>query len=135
MGSETRLEGAAQTTRATCLRKIAAVAYDEDLADRIRELVGGEPALTEKKMFGGLAFLIGGHMAVAASGQGGVLVRVAPEQCDALMASTDARVAEMRGRPMPGWLRVAPERLRTKRQLDKWVRLGTGYARSLPPKQ
>ena len=80
--------------------------YDEDLADRIRELVGGESGLTEQKMFGGLAFLIGGNMAVAASGQGGVLVRVDPGQSDALVASTNARPMEMRGRQMPGWLRV-----------------------------
>jgi len=76
------------------------VAYDEELADRIRELVGGESDLTEKKMFGGLAFLIGGNMAVAASGQGGVLVRVDPEQSDALLATSNARLMEMRGRQM-----------------------------------
>jgi TfoX/Sxy family transcriptional regulator of competence genes len=111
------------------------VAYDEDLADRIRELVGAEQALTEKKMFGGLAFLIGGNMAIAASGQGGVLVRVDPAQSDKLVASTDASVAVMRGREMAGWLRVAPEHLHTKRQLAKWVQLGTEYARSLPVKR
>jgi hypothetical protein len=110
------------------------VAYDEELADRIRELVGLERGLSEKKMFGGLAFLIGGNMAVAASGQGGILVRVDPDQSDDLVASSDAVVAVMQGRPMAGWLRVAPEHLRTKRQLDKWVRLGTGYARTLPVK-
>ena len=112
-----------------------AVAYDEDLADRIRELIAGEPGLTEKKMFGGLAFLIGGNMAVAASGQGGILVRVDPAQSDKLVATTGARLMEMRGRSMQGWLRVDPEDLRTKRQLDKWVRLGTTYARSLPAKR
>jgi len=112
-----------------------AVAYDEDLADRIRELIAGEPGLTEKKMFGGLAFLIGGNMAVAASGQGGILVRVDPAQSDKLIATTGARLMEMRGRSMQGWLRVDPEDLRTKRQLDKWVRLGTTYARSLPAKR
>ena len=111
------------------------MAYDEDLADRIRELVGLEGGLSEKKMFGGLAFLIGGNMAVAASGQGGILVRVDPDESDDLVASSDAVVAVMRGRPMAGWLRVAPEHLRTKRQLDKWVRLGTGYARALPVKR
>jgi TfoX/Sxy family transcriptional regulator of competence genes len=110
------------------------VPYDEDLADRIRELVGLEKALSEKKMFGGLAFLIGGHMAVAASGQGGILVRVDPDRSEELVASTDAVGAVMRGRPMAGWLRVAPEHLRTKRQLQKWVQLGTGYARTLPVK-
>jgi TfoX/Sxy family transcriptional regulator of competence genes len=111
------------------------VAYDAELADRIRELAVGESGLTEKKMFGGLAFLIGGNMAVAASGQGGVLVRVDPEQSDTLVATTSARLMEMRGRSMLGWLRVAPEDLRTKRQLAKWVELGTAYARSLPAKR
>jgi TfoX/Sxy family transcriptional regulator of competence genes len=111
------------------------MAYDEDLADRIRELVGGEPGLTEQKMFGGLAFLIGGNMAVAASGQGGVLVRVDPARSDALVATTDAFPMEMRGRQMQGWLRVDPEHVRTKRQLARWVDLGTAYARSLPAKR
>jgi TfoX/Sxy family transcriptional regulator of competence genes len=111
------------------------MAYDEDLADRIRELLGGEFKVTEKKMFGGLAFLIGGHMAISASGQGGVLVRVDPEQSDSLVASTNASEAVMRGRPMQGWLRVAPEHVRTKRQLAKWVQLGATYASSLPPKR
>jgi TfoX/Sxy family transcriptional regulator of competence genes len=110
------------------------MAYDEDLADRIRELLSGEFKVTEKKMFGGLAFLVGGHMAISASGQGGVLVRVDPEQSDSLVASTNASEAVMRGRPMQGWLRVAPEHIRTKRQLAKWVQLGTTYASSLPPK-
>jgi TfoX/Sxy family transcriptional regulator of competence genes len=111
------------------------MAYDENLADRIRELIAGEADLTEQKMFGGLAFLIGGNMAVAASGQGGVLVRVDPGESDALVATTSARPMEMRGREMPGWLRVGPGDLRTKRQLAKWVELGTTYARSLPAKR
>jgi hypothetical protein len=110
------------------------VAYDEDLAERIRVLVAGESGLTEKKMFGGLAFLIDGNMAIAASGEGGIMVRVDPDRSDELVASSKARVAEMRGRPMPGWLRVAPEHLGTKRQLEKWVQIGAGFARSLPPK-
>jgi TfoX/Sxy family transcriptional regulator of competence genes len=110
------------------------VAYDEKLADHIRELIGNEPDLTEKKMFGGLAFLIGGNMAVGASGQGGILVRVDPEQSDRLVATTNARLMEMRGRQMQGWLRVDPEDLRTKPQLAKWVELGRAYARSLPAK-
>jgi TfoX/Sxy family transcriptional regulator of competence genes len=100
------------------------MAYDEELADRIRELVGTEPDLTEKKMFGGLAFLIGGNMAVAASSQGGVLVRVDPAQSDTLVATTNARLMEMRGRRMQGWLRVDPEDLRTKPQLAEWVERG-----------
>jgi TfoX/Sxy family transcriptional regulator of competence genes len=111
------------------------VAYDEDLADRIRELVAGESDLTEKKMFGGHAFLIGGNMAVAASGQGGVLVRVDPARSDALVTKTSARLMEMRGRSMQGWLRVDAEDVRTKRQLARWVELGTTYARSLPAKR
>lgn len=110
------------------------MAYDEELADRIRELLGGEPDLTERKMFGGLAFLIHGNMAVAASGQGGVLVRVDPARSDSLMATTKARPMEMRGRPMQGWLRISSDDVRTKRQLAKWVTLGATYARSLPGK-
>jgi hypothetical protein len=111
------------------------MAYDEELAHRIRELLGGEARLTEKKMFGGLAFLIGGNMAVAASGQGGVLVRVDPARSDGLVASTNARPMQMRGREMQGWLRVAPDDVRTKRQLARWVTLGATYARSLPVKR
>ena len=111
------------------------MAYDEELADRIRELLGAESGLIEKKMFGGLAFLIGGNMAVAASGQGGVLVRVDPAQSDGLVTTTNARLMEMRGRRMKGWLRVDPDDVRTKRQLTKWVKLGATYARSLPAKR
>ena len=108
--------------------------YDEDLANRIRELVADEPGVTEKKMFGGVAFLIGGNMAVAASSQGGILLRVDPVDSDALAAKPHAEVAVMRGRPMAGWLRIASEGLKTKRQLERWVQRGVGYARSLPPK-
>jgi TfoX/Sxy family transcriptional regulator of competence genes len=111
------------------------VAYDEQLAARIRELLGRERGLTEQKMFGGLAFLIGGNMAIAASGQGGLLVRVDPAESDALVASTSARLMEMRGRRMPGWLRVDAADVRTKRELERWVKRGTSYARSLPPKK
>ncbi len=111
------------------------MAYDEKLAARIRELVADEPNLTEQPMFGGLSFLIGGNMAVAASGQGGILVRVDPEQSDALVAKTNADLMEMGGRRMRGWLRVASDDVRTKRQLAKWVELGTAYARSLPAKR
>jgi hypothetical protein len=110
------------------------VAYDEDLAQRIRALVGTQRGLTEKKMFGGLAFLVGGNMAIAASGQGGILVRVGPERSEQLEATSTASVAVMRGRPMPGWLRVGSDEVRTKRQLAKWVDLGIGFARSLPAK-
>jgi hypothetical protein len=110
------------------------MAYDQDLADRIRLLIGGDPDLTEKKMFGGLAFLIGGNMAIAASSQGGAMIRVDPKQSDALMATTTATLVEMRGRAMPGWLRVSSGDLRTDDQLSPWVERGIGYARSLPRK-
>ena len=111
------------------------MAYDDELADRIRELVAGEPGLTEKKMFGGLAFLIGGNMAISASGKGGALVRVDPAESERLVATSNAALFEMRGRSMQGWLRVDSEDLRTKRQLAKWVELGVAYARSLPAKR
>jgi hypothetical protein len=110
------------------------MAYDEDLADRIRALIAGEAGLTEKKMFGGLAFLIGGNMAVAASGQGGLLVHVAAEDTEALLGEPHARPMEMRGREMQGWLRVADEGVRADSELEPWVRRGVAYARSLPPK-
>jgi TfoX/Sxy family transcriptional regulator of competence genes len=110
------------------------VAYDEDLANRIRELLGDGPDVAEKKMFGGLAFLIGGNMAIAASGQGGVLVRVDPAESDDLVGTTKAYVAVMRDRPMPGWLRVDTEDVRSDDELARWVRLGSSYARSLPAK-
>ena len=111
------------------------MAYDEELANRIRELLGTEAGLTEKKMFGGLGFLVGGNMAVAASGQGGILVRVDPAESDSLVDRTNAQFMEMRGRQMQGWLRVGPDDVRTKRQLAKWVGLGVTYARSLPAKR
>ena len=110
------------------------MAYDEDLASRIREQLAGERDLIEKRMFGGLAFLVGGNMAIAASGQGGVLVRVDPAQSDELVATTQARVAVMRDRPMPGWLRVDTEDVRSQGELARWVELGSSYARSLPAK-
>jgi TfoX/Sxy family transcriptional regulator of competence genes len=111
------------------------MAYDEDLANRIGELIAGEPGVTEKKMFGGLAFLVGGNMSVAASGQGGLMVRVDPEETDALVSKPHAGPFEMRGRAMDGWLRVDAEGVRTKRQLEPWVKRGVAYARSLPPKR
>jgi TfoX/Sxy family transcriptional regulator of competence genes len=109
------------------------VAYDEELAGRIRAQVGADPAVTEKRMFGGLAFLVGGNMAIAASGQGGALVRVDPAQSEALVASTPAYPAVMRGREMAGWLRVDGEHLDGD-GLAAWVQRGMAYARSLPPK-
>ena len=111
------------------------MAYDEELAGRIRGLIAGEAGLTEQKMFGGLAFLIGGNMAVAASGEGGLLVRVDPARSDALVAGSSARPMEMRGRQMQGWLRVAGDDVRADADLARWVGLGTAYARSLPAKR
>ncbi len=111
------------------------MAYDEDLANRIRELIAGDPDVTEKKMFGGLAFLVGGNMSLAASGQGGLMVRVDPQDTDALLTKPHAQPFEMRGRELQGWLRVDAEGVRTKRQLDPWVRRGVAYARALPPKR
>ena len=110
------------------------MAYDAELAGRVRSLVQDEPGLTEQKMFGGLAFLIGGNMAVAASGQGGLLVRVDPAQSPALVARSPARPLEMRGRAMNGWLRVASEDVETREQLTAWVDRGASFARSLPAK-
>jgi hypothetical protein len=110
------------------------MAYDEALAQRIRDLIGPDPELTEKKMFGGLAFLIRGHMAISASGQGGVLVHVEPGRSDDLVATTKAEVAVMRGREMPGWLRVSADHLGSDQELEPWVEAGIDYARSLPPK-
>jgi hypothetical protein len=110
------------------------VAYDEDLAERIREAVAGEDGLTEKRMFGGLAFLINGNMAVSASGQGGMLLRVDPAQTEQLVRAPHARRFEMRGREMDGWLRIDPDALDTDADLTHWVTLGVTYARSLRPK-
>jgi TfoX/Sxy family transcriptional regulator of competence genes len=110
------------------------MAYDVELAARIRDLTAGTPGLTEKAMFGGLAFLVNGHMAIAASGEGGVLVRVDPSESDHLVDTTAAEVAVMRGRPMTGWLRVAPDHLGTDDELERWVGRGTAHAASLPPK-
>ncbi len=111
------------------------MAYDDDLANRIRELIAADAGVTEKKMFGGLAFLVGGHMSVTASRQGGLMVRVDPDDTDTLLAKPHTRPFEMRGRELEGWLRVDPEGVRTKRQLEPWVKRGVGYARSLPPKR
>ncbi|HEY1624312.1 MAG TPA: TfoX/Sxy family protein [Streptosporangiaceae bacterium] len=111
------------------------MAYDQDLADRIRDLIEPGPYLTEKRMFGGLAFLIGGNMAITASGQGGILVRVAPARAAALLATTPATIAVMGGRQMRNWLRVTAGELADDERLAGWVREGIGYARSLPQKR
>jgi TfoX/Sxy family transcriptional regulator of competence genes len=110
------------------------MAYDEDLAQRIRELIAAEPDVTERSMFGGLAFLVAGNMSVAASGQGGLMVRVEPDETDTLLAEPHAHAFEMRGRAMRGWLRVDAPAVQTKSQVAPWVRRGVAYARSLPPK-
>ena len=110
------------------------MAYDEELAARLRILIGREVGLTEQKMFGGLAFLVGGNMAIAASGQGGILVRVDPEDSDELVATTPAEPMEMRGRQMAGWLRVDAADVAGDATLGEWVERGAGYAASLPPK-
>lgn len=111
------------------------MAYDAELADRIRALTQSEPGLSERKMFGGLAFLVDGNMAVAASRQGGVLVRVDPDRSDELVSTSQATVMVMRGRPMAGWLRVDTTQLATEHDLAAWVERGISYARSLPPKR
>ena len=110
------------------------MAYGEDLADRIRELLGSEPGVREKKMFGGLAFLVGGHMAVAASGKGGLMVRVDPGETDALLGEPGAAPFEMRGRELDGWLRVDAGAVETDDALRTWVDRGVAYVRSLPSK-
>jgi TfoX/Sxy family transcriptional regulator of competence genes len=110
------------------------MAYDEDLTNRIRELLGAERAVEEKRMFGGLAFLINGNMSVAVSGQGGLLVRVPPEDTDKLLKRAHVNPMVMAGREARGWLRVDADGVQTKRQLQSWVTRGTGYARSLPRK-
>jgi hypothetical protein len=110
------------------------MAYDEELAHRIRALLQGEHGVTEKRMFGGLAFLVGGNLAVSASGQGGLLLRVDPARTESLIREPHARRAEMRGREMDGWLRVDPEAVEAADGLERWVAVGLGYARSLPPK-
>jgi hypothetical protein len=110
------------------------VAYDQELATRIRGLVREEAGLTEKRMFGGLAFMINGNMSVSASGQGGLLLHVDPDDTDALLRKPHAQPFEMRGRTMRGWLRVDPEGVKTKRDLQRWVQRGVSYARSLPSK-
>jgi TfoX/Sxy family transcriptional regulator of competence genes len=110
------------------------MAYDEDLANRLRELLADEDGITEKKMFGGLAFLLHGHMSVSASGQGGLLARIDPAETDAVLAKPDVSLMEMRGRTMDGWVRVAPDGVKTKAQLAAWVRRSVDYVKTLPPK-
>ena len=110
------------------------MAYDADLANRVREVVRAERGLTEKRMFGGLAFLIHGHMAVSASSKGGLLLRVDPAKTESLVNEPHVGRFQMRGREMDGWLRVDTEAVETDDDLRRWVSLGVTYARSLPPK-
>jgi TfoX/Sxy family transcriptional regulator of competence genes len=110
------------------------MAYDEDLANRIRELVGSERGVEEKRMFGGLAFLINGNMSVAASGRGGLMVRVRPDETAKLLERDHVAPMVMAGRETRGWLRVDDDGVKTKRQLQSWVTRGVDYAKSLPPK-
>ena len=110
------------------------MAYDEGLAERVRDLMGDQAGVAEKKMFGGLAFLIGGNMSVAASGRGGLLIRCAPEDTDALLDEPGAEHFVMRGRAMQGWLRVTDAGVSSDEALKTWVERAVGYARSLPPK-
>ena len=110
------------------------MAYDEDLADRIRELIAAQPGVEEKRMFGGLAFLINGNMSVAVSARGGLMVRVPPDETEKLLAREHVEPMVMAGRESRGWLRVALDGVKTKRQLQSWVTCGVEYAKSLPAK-
>ncbi|GAB90615.1 TfoX/Sxy family protein [Gordonia rhizosphera] len=108
--------------------------YDDDLAYRIRGLLAEECGVDERSMFGGLAFLINGNMAVAASGQGGLMVRIPPEETESLLEFDHTAPMVMSGREARGWLRVSDDGIRTERQLQRWVTIGAAYARKLPPK-
>lgn len=110
------------------------MAYDEELAERLREQLQEVPGVTERRMFGGLAFMVNGNMAVSASGRGGLLLRVDPVQTDALVQRPGATRFHMRGREMDGWLRIDDSVVRSRRDLARWVRIGVDYARSLQPK-
>jgi TfoX/Sxy family transcriptional regulator of competence genes len=110
------------------------MAYDEELADRVREAVQGRDGVTERRMFGGLAFLVNGNMAVSASGQGGLLLRVDPAETDTIVGEEGVTRFEMRGRAMDGWVRVDPSATGSDQELTRWVRVGLAYAGSLPPK-
>jgi TfoX/Sxy family transcriptional regulator of competence genes len=110
------------------------MAYSTELAERVRVTVAGMADFSEKRMFGGLAFLVGGNMAVAASGEGGLLLRADPAASDELCANPGIDRAVMHGRAMDGWLRVSEEAVANDDALDRWVRVGVDYAASLPPK-
>jgi TfoX-like protein len=108
------------------------VAYDENLADRLRRQLRGQSGVTEKRMFGGLAFLVNGHLAVSASSQGGLLLRVDPARTDTLIADPRADRFVMRGRELDGWLHIDLDAQVSEEELAGWVDLGVAYARSLP---
>ena len=110
------------------------MAYDEQVAQRIRDLVQDDLDVTEKRMFGGVAFLVGGHLAVGASSKGGLMLRVEPAQTEALLALPRAEPFEMRGKAMSGWLRVDIDGFADEAELGPWVERGLAYVRSLPPK-
>src|ERR1700721_2752724 len=112
----------------------ATMAYDEQLADRVREIISASGEFSERRMCGGLAFMVGAHRAVAGSREGGIMMRVDPAETDALLAKPFCRPFEMRGRPIDGWLRIDPEGVATKRQLERWVMRGVMYAQALPPR-
>jgi len=114
---------------------IVTMAYDEDLANRIRELIASEDGYTEQKMFGGIGFMIDGHMAVGVSGEGGLMIHCSKEETEALLAKPGARPFEMRGREMKGWLRVDAESVSTTRALEPWAMQSVAFARALPPKE
>lgn len=111
------------------------MAYDTELAELVREMVEGEPGLSEGRMFGGLAFLVNGHMAVAASSKGGLLLRVPAERTDELAADPSASPFVMRGKEMVGWLRVDVDASVAEAELQRWVELGLSVVRGLPPKR
>ncbi len=110
------------------------MAYDTELAQRVRALLTFEPEIVEKKMFGGLAFLVGGHMSVAVSSSGGLLLRSEPKDTEKLLEQPHVEPFVMRGRAMSGWLRIAAEGVEDDAELKRWVETGVGRARSLPPK-
>jgi TfoX/Sxy family transcriptional regulator of competence genes len=110
------------------------MAYDEELANRVRELIAGEGGIDERRMFGGLAMMVGGNMAVVIRGKGGLMVRVDPAEFDRLATERGAGATEMRGRPMRGWITVEESACARAADLRRWVARGVDYARSLPAK-
>jgi hypothetical protein len=110
------------------------MAYDEELANRIRTEIQDVPNVTEVRMFGGLAFLVSGNMAVAASGQGGLMLRGDPAQSDEIASQPHAGRMVMRGKEMDGWFRVDSAGVESDADLSRWVGIGVRYASSLPPK-